>query len=174
MDCPYHLDIGGLRDTPESFFGVSSSHELMSNLYHEEPLQLTDFIHRGPTNPENAIKDLSRDLTVTVIPTLGSVNSALTLGEELHKNFHKNEGVEYTVCKVAKVAVEQGFSTMGTGVIVGGIPLLVTESIAFPPLALTIPVVGAALPEAYANMQEFSKFAGEKAEKDCHLLFRNY
>ncbi len=75
---------------------------------------------------------------------------------------------EAFACETAKKVTEFEF---GTKALVGGIPVLIAESIAFPPLALAIPLAGAALPQAFANLHQVSKIGGEAAEEVCEELF---
>jgi hypothetical protein len=172
---PFHLDFGGQRAaTPDQFFGVSSAASLMTEL-NAEPLD--DIFKRHSPRPEKSIGNLTKDMAATFIPGLSTLNTALSIGEAMHKEIkavEEGKNVEDVACKTAKIATELVTNTAGSTLITTGVPLLVTESIAFPPLAFAIPVVGQVLPQAYANMEEFSKLAGEQAEEKCHELFRNF
>jgi hypothetical protein len=176
----YGLGVGGNPKTPESFFGVSTREELNSQLYKEPHITtFGEFRQRESPKPKDSIVDLSRDVASSVYPILNPLNSSITFGKALYDTINAiqkgdEDGIEAVVCPLLKQVTQESFSAVSTGVILGGVPLLVAESFTFPPLATTIPFVVEAIPTAYANMQELSKFSGEKAEEDCHTLFRSY
>jgi hypothetical protein len=175
----FHLDFGGPKTTPEHFFGISSASDLTLDLHAPHIQTMDGFFQRHSPRQESSVGSLTRDISALLIPGLSTLNSTFTLGEALHDEIKAIEespkkGIEEIACKTAKIATEVAYNAVGTGVIVGGMPLLIAESTAFPPLALTIPVAAYTLPQVYANMTEFARFAGEKAEEDCHTLFRGF
>lgn len=158
-----------------NYFDVSTPAQLMNEIHSSQPRTLTNFLEAGPNDPNESILDLTLD-TVADLTHLNMVNDALNIGKKLQEGvdaiqLSEKPKMEAVACQTAKVATELAYEAVGTATIVGGIPLLIAESVAFPPLVAAIPLAAAALPEAYANMQQLSKFAGEKAEEDCHLLF---
>lgn len=190
----YHLGVSGIGEThpnslshhlgvrdpglsPDAYFGISSAAKLSQGLQPHDSLTLTDFLHRPEPKPEKYIGDLYVDIAATVVPAAKVIKTTAKIGHGLHelsKEHDTSPTLEDTACKAAKVATGAVVKTVGTGVIVGGVPLLLAEAIATPPMLLAVPVAAAALPQAYANMRAFSEFAAEKAEQDCHTMFRNF
>jgi len=159
----------------QNLFNVSTANQLAKNLNTTKISTLVDFLKEGEPKATHSIGNLVTDLAEN-LTHLSKLNTAIGLGKTLHettKAIKESDKslLEATICKTAKVVTETAFNTVGNGVIIGGVPLYLAETIAFPPLAATIPLVGAVLPQAYANMEKFSAFAGKKAEHDCHLLF---
>ena len=104
------------------------------------------------------------------------VLDAAKTGYELNKNIQKDldkgvDPVEAHVCQTTKMITENGLNTLGAGVIIGGIPAYLAACVADPALALTIPVVGTAIPQAVHNVNIVSQAAGNKAERICHDSF---
>lgn len=168
-----HFNLGVLPSTqdPAKYFNVSSGADLMGDLNQPKVQTLMDFLEAGAPKPEKYIGDLVVDMT-----PLGFVKTTADIGkgfQEVVRAVEQNEEnkLEAALCKTAKVATELTVSEGSTRVILGGMGLLVLESIEYPPLALAIPDAAQAIPQAYANAQEFAKFLGKKAEEDCHLLF---
>ena len=171
----YTLMDTGSAEAPQQYFGVSSASELMRDLHPQTSSTLHDFMRQGEPSTHASVGRLAVDITADVahLHKLKEAAELVHVLEESAHAIHKSERppAEAVTCQVAKVVAEKAFEVVGKGVVVGGVPLLITEAVAFPPLAAAIPVAAAALPQAYANMEALAKFAGEKAAADCHLLF---
>ena len=174
---PLHLGIRDLRSTPDASSGRSSATQMNQGVQPQASLTLTDFLHRPEPKPETYIGDLYVDLAATAVPAVKVIKTTAKIGHGLHEQSKAHDTsptMEDTACRAAKVVTGAAVKTVGTGIIVGGVPLLAVEAIATPPMLLAVPVAAAALPQAYANMRAFSEFAAEKAEQDCHTMFRNF
>ncbi len=172
---PAFASVNPTSKAASDFFGVASSRDLMRDVNTPRPVTLTDFLRQGEPNASQSVGNLILDLGANMTH-LDQVKGAYDMGKTLHdtsKSVRESPCplMETAVCKVAKVGAEIAYGAVGTTVLLEGTALLIAESIAFPPLAAAIPVAGAALPQAYANVQALATFAGNKAEADCHLLF---
>lgn len=152
---PYSLGVGSL---PPPFLGVDG----------ENP-------PKTAPRPENSILDLTID-TAAELAHRPQASTALNVAKAIHDvskaiGESQNPSTQDMTCKTVKVVTQLAVEEAGSKLIVGGLPLLMAESIAYPPLALAIPVAGAALPQAFANLQEVAKIAGEAAEVKCQELF---
>lgn len=156
-------------------FGVSSGIDLYRDIHSKPPASITDFLKQEEPKASKSVGALSIDIAAD-ITHLHKVKEAAEAGKILYessKEIHESAAhpMEATVCQAAKVTAEKAFDITGKSIVVGGIPFLAAEIIANPVSILAVPLVAEVLPQAYANVEAFSKFAGEKAEADCHLLF---
>jgi hypothetical protein len=138
-----------------------------------------------PPTPESCILQTTADTVAAVgrqkIPSLPIVASAMGLGKTLSESAQKIElqlqggipPVQSVLCTAAGAATEIAISGVGNGVVIGGIVPYSEAVVAFPPLATTIPAVGAAIPAAVANVERVAQIAGQAVETSCHDHFAN-
>ena len=175
---PLNLGISTSSQSPSSSFGVSSPAGLMADLNAPRVATFSDFLQSGEPDPRATIGKLTIDM-VADLAGAKMLTKAASLGKTLYDSVKAVEGAEYSrfeavTCQVTKVATEQVFEYVGKKAIVGGTLLFVSEAVTTPPLIFAAPLVGTAVPQAYANMKALSHFAGNKAEADCHHLFSTY
>ena len=156
------------------FFGVSSGSVLMKNLNAPRPESMIDFFDQQEPKASESIGDLTLDL-LAKMTHLDQLKAASDAGKVLYETSEvikesPYDPVENITCNLVKVAAETVVSGVGTGMLLKGTIVIIEGANAMPPVALVIPVVAAALPQAY-NVQALSKFAGKKGENGCHSLF---
>lgn len=158
-----------------NYFGVSPATDLYREIHAKPPATLSDFFKREEPKAPETIAQLSIDLAAD-LTHMHKVKEAAEAGKKLHessKAIHESAAplAQAIVCEAAKVVVETAFDVTGKTIVLGGIPLLAAESVVNPVTLLAVPLAVEAIPQAYANVEAFSKFAGEKAKDDCELLF---
>lgn len=163
---------------PFSLLGDRSSSSVSQNShsFFSKPLLVAQ--------PVTAVaEDLTRETTVTLVGNqvpglekanfvLGTAKAGQTLSNNITKSLEAGESVgEAVLCQSLKTSVTEGLSALATDVIIGGVPAYLSAAVAYPPLALTIPLVGVALPHAYNNAQTIAQATGNVSEQICHDAF---
>lgn len=125
------------------------------------------------------VSDVVAELGKVKFPELGETLGRLSLAGTVQESAKKIQGevrdgkdpLASVVCETARAGVETALTALGQGAIIGGVPLYLGEIAAFPPLAGTLPLVGAMLPKALEGVEALAKQGGEKVESDCKTLF---
>lgn len=139
-------------------------------------------LNQQKLDPALSAPTLAKDTAVELLKPPAALSTGLLVldaaktGYELNKNIQKDldrgvDPVEAHVCQTVKTVTENGLNALGTGAVIGGIPAYLAACVADPALALTIPVVGAAIPQAVHNVSVISQAAGNQAEQLCHDSF---
>lgn len=174
----HHFTNLNFNTQPGQFFGVSSANQLLSEVpafsLSHPPKEATTHL-----SPVKFTADVVAELVHHKLPGLKMGLEAMDHGKAVYETSKDiqhglKEGknpAETVVCETTKAAVETLIDAAGKDALLVGIPLYLAEAAAFPPLAATIPVVGAMLPDAYQGIEQFAKFSGQSAEADCHSLF---
>jgi hypothetical protein len=139
-------------------------------------------INAETLDPARSTPDLYKS-TMSVLLKLPSgvstgllIFDAAKIGYDLNQSIQKDiangmPSTEAYVCQITRSLTENGLNTLGTDLIIAGIPGYLAGCVEVPALAVTIPVVGTALPHAFHNVGIIAKEAGNYTEQFCHDQF---
>ena len=118
------------------------------------------------------VKDQLPPAAKTVGVAASAVFAARKLVDQSEKAILEGQSpAEAYTCQTANVLTEEVSGKVMKGAVVSGIIPYLEAAVAFPPLAVTIPAVAAALPEAYKGASTAAHSLGRGAEDICHSVF---
>ncbi len=104
---------------------------------------------------------------------VGYVETLIESVRNIHQQIAEGKNPEESVlCELTRVGVQTSLEAAAKGIIMAGLPLYLSEVVALPPLAVTVPAVVAAFPEAMAAATQLGEAGGAKAEERCQAYLQ--
>lgn len=122
------------------------------------------------------IRSFAKDYIPKEVKPAGMLISAATAGKKLSERIQDSSdngmpAAEAYTCETARTLAEELTGKLIKGSIVGGIPPYLAAAATNPALALSVPLVLPAIPDAYKGAQIAAEIVGNTANHACHAAF---